>query len=115
MDGIIFFATRNLKQMKQFYVNRLGCQMWLDQGACQIYRSGNLLLGFCQSERSDSGGTITFFFKRQALVDKMYGILKDIAVSPPKENKKFRIYHFYARDPEGRSIEFQYFNHPIKW
>jgi histidyl-tRNA synthetase len=37
------------------------------------------------------------------------------AVSSPRENSKYRIYHFYARDPEGRSIEFQSFLHPIDW
>jgi len=60
-------------------------------------------------------GLITFFFKSKADVDTAYEELKDIAVSPPKENKKYAIYHFYAKDPEGRSIEFQYFMHPVDW
>jgi len=43
----------------------------------------------------------------------MHGRLADVALGPPKENPKYRIYHFYGRDPEGRSIEFQQFLHPV--
>jgi len=48
-------------------------------------------------------------------VDRQYQKFKSIAIASPKENKRYRIYHFYARDPDGRSIEFQYFMHPIDW
>ena len=30
----------------------------------------------------------------------------------PRENGCYRICHIYARDPEGRKAEFQYFCHP---
>lgn len=39
----------------------------------------------------------------------MYDKCKDIALFEPKDNPLYGIYHFYAIDPEGRNIEFQYF------
>ena len=113
--GIVFFSTRKLEQVREFYVDRLGCELWLDQGACIILRFGNMLFAFCSSRKMDKDGLITFFFKSKEDVDTAYAGLKDIAVSPPQENKRYSIYHFYAKDPEERSIEFQYFLHPIDW
>jgi len=113
--GIIFFSTQKLDRLKEFYINRLGSEVWLDQGACVILKFGNMLFAFCESQQMTKDGLITFFFKSKADVDTAYEELKDIAVSPPKENKKYAIYHFYAKDPEGRSIEFQYFMHPVDW
>jgi hypothetical protein len=115
VSGIIFFSTQQLEQLHDFYIDQVGCQLWLDQGACQIFQYGNMLFGFCKGNKVTKEGTITFFFKEREDVDRMYQKFRMIANSPPKENKKYRIYHFYAADPEGRSIEFQYFMHPIDW
>jgi hypothetical protein len=48
----------------------------------------------------------------------MYRKLADRAEHAPRENPQYRIYNFFARDPEGRLIEFQTFLHelpPLKW
>jgi len=42
----------------------------------------------------------------------MYGKLRDIATTEPRENTKHRIYDFFGVDPEGRKMEFQHFLHP---
>jgi predicted lactoylglutathione lyase len=115
-SGIVFFSTARLEEIKDFYIHRIGCQLWIDQGSCAILKYGNLLVGFCsggQSSKPDA--VITFFFKSREEVDKQYKKFTAIATSPPQENKKYRIYHFYAKDPDGRSIEFQHFTHPIDW
>jgi hypothetical protein len=114
-SGIVFFSTARLEEIKDFYIKRIGCQLWIDQGSCAILRYGNLLIGFCSGEKTEPNAVITFFFKSRDEVDLLYQKFKSIAVAPPKENKKYRIYHFYARDSEGRSIEFQYFMHQIDW
>jgi nitroreductase len=44
----------------------------------------------------------------------MHAELADLAEGEPKRNDRYDIYHFYARDPEGRSIEFQAFEHPLE-
>jgi predicted lactoylglutathione lyase len=113
--GIVFFTTTRLKEIKDFYIDQIGCKLWIDQGNCAILRYGNLLVGFCVGKKSEPEAVITFFYESREGVDRQYQKFKSIAISPPQENKKYRIYHFYARDPEGRSIEFQYFKHPIDW
>jgi hypothetical protein len=114
-SGIIFLSTTKLDEIKDFYMEEVGCQLWLDQGSCLIFRYGNLLLGFCKGKEADLGGTITFFYPGKKDVDRMYEMFKEKAKSQPKENPKYRIYHFYAQDPEGRAVEFQCFLHPLDW
>jgi len=113
--GIVFFQTADFDAVTAFYRDRVGCSIWLDQGACLILRHGNQLLGFCRSAKAETCGTLTFFYRTAAEVDAMYEKFKDVAVSEPRENTKYKIYHFYARDPENRSVEFQAFLHPVDW
>lgn len=114
MAAIIFFRTRDLEKISSFYQTRCKMELWLDQGGCRIFRSGEQLLGFCQREEADTGGTITFFFQTRAEVDEAYQHNRDLAQDLPQENPAYRIYHFYGRDPEGRSIEFQSFDHSLQ-
>jgi catechol-2,3-dioxygenase len=112
--GIVFFKAHDPDTLESFYTETIGCTLWLDQGACKIFQHGNMLFGFCRADEKDQQGVITFFYPERSQVDQMYRTLQEIALGAPKMNEKFNIYHFYARDPEGRSIEFQYFNHPLK-
>jgi nitroreductase len=113
MSGILFFRTQNLQKMREFYQSIIGCSLWLDQRHCVILQHGNLLLGFCEGDAPDIQGIITFFFPHTAAVDTCYDRLKENAQTEPQKNATFNIYHFFARDPEGRSIEFQCFLHPL--
>jgi predicted lactoylglutathione lyase len=112
--GIVFYATKQLDRISEFYMDKVGCELWLDQGACKILKHGNMLVGFCKSDHVDKESVITFFYPRKERVDEMYQKLETIAKEKPKMNPKFNIYHFYAQDPEGRSIEFQYFDHELR-
>jgi len=112
--GIIFMRSQKPEKLKHFYMNEVGAEMWLNQGACQIYKFGNILFGFCKSEPVSMDGVLTFFYPNKKEVDEMYVKFEDIATTSPQMNEKFNIYHFYAKDPEGRSIEFQFFNHSLK-
>jgi len=111
--GIVFFSTTELDTLTRFYSDRVGCSLWLDQGACKIFRHGNMLLGFCRGDEADKQGVITFFYPTRQQVDSMYERFSSIAREKPKMNDRFNIYHFYAEDPEGRLIEFQYFDHAL--
>jgi hypothetical protein len=115
MYGIVFFKTQKLAELQDFYLNKAGCELWLEQADCLILRSGNMLFGFCQREQADLQGMITFFYDQKERVDRAYKQFRSTAVSPPKMNEKYGIYHFFARDPEGRMIEFQYFVNEINW
>lgn len=113
MAGIVFLRTREFVPVVAFYRERVGMTTWLEQPGIAILRHGNLLLGFNRQEEVDTQGVFTFFYETRAEVDAMHQRLADVALGSPRENAKYRIYHFYARDPEGRSIEFQQFLHPV--
>jgi nitroreductase len=113
MSGIIFFKTQLLGELKDFYISQVGCTLWLEQADCIILKHGNMLFGFCTRDHADKEGMITFFYDRKDDVDRMYNRFKDIAYSKPSMSDKYKIYQFFAHDPEGRAIEFQYFDHPV--
>ena len=114
MAGIIFLKTKKSKEIRDFYMYVVGMDMWLEQADCFILRHGNLLLGFCSRDSADNAGTITFFYPTKSDVDQMYATLTQYAQNRPTINDKYNIYHFFANDPEGRTIEFQAFLHPLK-
>lgn len=109
MCGIIFFKTADLVRIRDFYEGKLGLKLWQDQGTCQVYEFGNMRLGFCLADKAESSGTITFVYADPAEVDAAYTRFRDLATSRPEQSELFQIYHFWARDPEGRSLEFQCF------
>jgi nitroreductase len=113
MSGILFFKSKNRDRMKEFYQSQVGMDIWLEQADCVILKHGNLLLGFCDREEVDACGMITFFYPSKAEVDAVYEKCRGAAREKPKENEKYRIYHCFAEDPEGRVIEFQTFLHPV--
>jgi len=114
MGGIVFFGTQKIGEIREFYHEKCGCQLWYNQGDCIILRHGNILFGFCKRDHVDTEGIITFFYDRLEGVDSMFKRFEPDAHSPPVLNEKYDIYHFFTNDPEGRSVEFQYFNHPIE-
>lgn len=115
MGGIVFFRTKILDELVDFYVNRLNMRVWLEQPGCTILQHSGFLLGFCQREIEETEGMITFFFKTTDEVDDIYRSLRDISTTQPKMNEKYSIYHFFACDPDGRVLEFQAFMHPIDY
>jgi hypothetical protein len=113
MSGIIFFKTKNLDKIKTFFCSEIGMELWLDQQDCVILQHGNMLLGFCDRDKAEHEGMITFFYETTEEVDLMYQKLESISISMPIKNEKYSIYQFFARDPEDRTLEFQCFLHPL--
>lgn len=109
MSGIIFFKTADLASIRKFYEGTLGMKLWRDQGKCLIFTHGNMKLGFCEAEISEISGTITFVYDSIQAVDASYARYQKIATGKPELSEYFQIYHFWGRDIEGRSLEFQYF------
>ena len=114
MSGLIFLPTSNLRSAITFYESQLGMNLWLDQGNCAVMQHGNLLLGFCERSGGSFEGIITLFYETREEVDATHQTLHDLAEGPPKENEAYNIYHFFARDPEGRQLEFQAFLHALQ-
>jgi nitroreductase len=113
VGGIVFHRTKDLKRIQAFYQDRIGMTVWLDQSDCVILKHNNLLLGFCERDGCDAQGIVTIFYEQPSDVDVKFNELQDIATDSPKENETYRIYHFFAKDPEGRMLEFQAFLHPL--
>lgn len=111
--GIVFLRTAQFEAVKSFYLDRVGMTVWIEQPDISILRFSNLLIGFCDHPEGEIEGVLTFFYDTREEVDAMYAKLSDIATAEPKENTKYRIYNFFGTDPEGRTIEFQCFLHPL--
>lgn len=113
MAGIVFLKTENLARILEFYTGRVGMTVWLEQPDITILRHENLLIGFQQHDTSDVAGVITFFYPDKRDVDAVYEAMSTEALEPPRANERYRIYNFFARDPDGRMIEFQHFLHEL--
>jgi catechol 2,3-dioxygenase-like lactoylglutathione lyase family enzyme len=111
MSGIVFHATTDRDRICAFYRGRLGFETWLEQDGCTILRYDNLLLGFCERDEAETDGVVTLVYEECAAVDGMHEALSDVAHGEPEENEQYRIYQFFAEDPEGRTLEFQTFLH----
>jgi hypothetical protein len=113
--GLVFLKTRQRESLVEFYKKTIGMRAWLEQPDITILAHGNLLLGFHQrsDEAPETTGMYTFVYPSKQQVDDRYERLKDIAGGPPRENKRYKIYQFFANDPEGRKLEFQAFLHPL--
>ncbi|MCC5600148.1 VOC family protein [Nostoc favosum] len=114
---ITFFYTHNLNASTEFYEQKLGLELWLDQGTCRIYTvSGSGYLGFCQTSEistppADKQSSVIFTLVTQQ-VDEWFEYLKDRGVEfekLPSLNEKYNIYHCFLRDPSGYLIEIQRF------
>ncbi|MFQ3294785.1 MAG: hypothetical protein ACI9PP_002410 [Halobacteriales archaeon] len=113
MAGIVFFGTEQRDEIVQFYTDVVGAEVWLEQTGCTILQHGNFLFGFCENEDTEDNGVVTFYYDTSDQVDRMYDRLEDRARDEPVENEEYEIYQFFADDPDGRTMEFQTFLHPI--
>jgi catechol 2,3-dioxygenase-like lactoylglutathione lyase family enzyme len=109
MSGIVFYKTKDIDRIKEFYISKIGMEIWLEQADCIILKHGNMLIGFCSHQETETGGVIGFFYKNTDQVYDMYKKLRLVAQDEPTVNEKYKIYHFFARDPDDRTIEFQTF------
>jgi hypothetical protein len=115
MNGIIFFATKMLDEITSFYIDIVGAEIWLKQADCKVLKFGNMIFGFCKRDTPEIDGILCFVLHDRDEVNEYFSKLSAIADNEPKYNEKYNIYHFFARDPEGRKIEFQSFEHQVEF
>lgn len=115
--AITFLPTRDLTACSAFYETLLLLTLAADQGTCRIFKvAGSGYLGFCQNDApppADDRIILTFVCDD---VDSWHARLTAQGIAtdgPPRENERYRIYHFFARDPDGYRIEVQRFLHPF--
>lgn len=113
MAGIVFFRTESRDRVLEFYVERLNATVWLEQVGCTILKHGNLLVGFCDGDITETDGIITLYYDDRDTVDARYDELADVAHGPPTYNEDYDIYQFFANDPDGRTVELQTFEHEL--
>lgn len=116
LGGLVFLKTADRASLVDFYIGRLGMSTWLEQPNITVLNHGNMILGFHQIQSEDEPdlqGMYTFVYPSREQVDQMYAKLQDIADGEPRHNERYRIYQFFAKDPEGRNLEFQAFLHPL--
>ena len=114
---ITFLPVADLARSAQFYELVLLLHPVLDQGGIRIFRvAGGGYLGLCQSDAplaADDRLILTFVTEQ---VDEWHTRLEAQGVptdGPPRENARYQIYHFFARDPDGYRLEVQRFLHPF--
>jgi nitroreductase len=111
MGGVVFFKTTIFGALREFYISKLGCEVWLEQPGICIVKHGNQLIGICKSNKADADMLLTFFYETRDEVDRK---AIELGYSEgAKYNPDYNIYHFYTNDPEGRRIEIQAFEDKI--
>ena len=115
--GLIFLKTRDRQSLVRFYVETIQMKVWLEQPDITILSHGNFILGFHHrpDQEPETSGMYTFVYPSKEEVDAMYQkFQRTTADGPPRINERYRIYQFFAKDPEGRQLEFQAFLHPLQ-
>ena len=113
MSGIVFHATERHDAIVEFYRETMGAAVRLEQPDCTILGYDNMLFGFCERDRTDDCGTLTFVYPDREAVDEARERLAEApgagAVEAPRENERYDIYQFFTEDPDGRTVECQAF------
>jgi hypothetical protein len=111
MSGLVFFRTTNLDRICEWYVENLDADVWLEQPGCTILNADGFRFGFCEGSETETCGIVTFLCDTTDDVDEVYDRLGEAASEEPHENETYRIYQFFAEDPDGRTVEVQTFLH----
>jgi catechol 2,3-dioxygenase-like lactoylglutathione lyase family enzyme len=118
LDGLIaFYPCHDLEATRNFYERDLCLPLVRDQGTCLIFSvAANAYVGFCQHEAvPEHRGLIVTLLTDN--VDDFYQRLRQLGVeteAAPKQNDSYRIYHFFALDPDGYRVEVQRFLEPLE-
>ncbi|MFC1573040.1 VOC family protein [Candidatus Eisenbacteria bacterium] len=122
-EQITFIYTTDIVTSAEFYEQKLGLSLALDQGGCRIYRvTGNAYLGVCQRPADAiqppnpmKRGVIFTLVTPE--VDRWYALLREKGVvfeTEPRDSAEYGIRHAFLRDPNGYLLEIQRF-HNAEW
>lgn len=115
---ITFLRTESLAETCRFYEEHLGLKRVLDQAGCVVlHAASGAYLGFC--ERGDvpqPPERVVLTLVTQE-VDAWHQRFTESGIETdgePRLNPNYNIYHFFAVDPNGYSVEVQRFEDP-RW
>jgi catechol 2,3-dioxygenase-like lactoylglutathione lyase family enzyme len=108
---IHFYGTQELSKCYDFYVNTLGFALYKDQGLCHIYQLTNSsFIGFCEHLPVVSQERSPIITLVVGDVWKVYHLWSQWqTLEEPTISSKFNIEHFFAKDPNGYTLEVQRF------
>lgn len=109
MGGLAVFQTEARSEVVDFYRERVGAEVWLEQPGRTILGFDGFRFGFVDRAPAEVEGTLTFIRPHRSGVDQLHDALADVATSAPTRTRTQAVYRFYARDPEGRSLAVQTF------
>ena len=114
IDVIHFYKVDNLDNVRKFYGDILNLPLYKDQKTCLIYcLQGHGKIGFCthHPKQKNDATCITIVYQTEDDVRKMHAHLKGKVseIDEPAYNEAFHIYHFFAKDFEGLTLECQAF------
>ena len=112
--NINFYGTDNLEKTDNFYKKFFDLEIYKDQGQCKIYNiPGAGMIAFCEHMEvltKDKSPIITFLTDN---VDEVYEEFKKMdgikIENAPVKKENFNIYQFFAKDPNGYTLEIQKF------
>jgi catechol 2,3-dioxygenase-like lactoylglutathione lyase family enzyme len=113
---IPFYPVHDLAATRDFYQREVGLELERDEARCLIFRAAGGYLGFCLFDGalpSHEGLTLSLVAPD---VDTVYQRLRSLGVETelsPRRNEHYRIYHFFARDPDGYRLEVRRFIEPL--
>jgi catechol 2,3-dioxygenase-like lactoylglutathione lyase family enzyme len=113
---IPFYPVHDLAATRDFYQRELGLELERDEARCLIFRAADGYLGFCLFDGplpSHEGLTLSLVAPD---VDVVYQRLRRLGVEielPPRRDEHYRIYHFFARDPDAYRVEVRQFIEPL--
>jgi len=109
-----FYKAIDLENIRSFYGEILGLTLFKDQTQCLIYDlNSHGHIGFCTHHPLEKrlSTCITFVYDTVDEVDNKCHYLnaRGVICSTPSINEKFKIYHFFTKDYEDNTLEFQCF------
>lgn len=112
--NISFYGTNDLEKTDKFYKKFFGLEVYKDQGKCKIYKiQGAGMIAFCEHMEvltNDKSPIITFLTEQVDETYEKFNNMDGIKIeSKPVKNNNFNIYQFFAKDPNGYTLEIQKF------
>lgn len=116
ISGLVtFFHTGDMALVRAFYENLLSLPLFMDRGGYRLYDAGGAgKLGFGETEdfRPTEDVLISFILPTREAVDQLCTVIRDAGLpilQEPVDKDLYGIYNFFARDTEGRRVEFMFF------
>ncbi|MBN2363967.1 VOC family protein [candidate division WOR-3 bacterium] len=110
---IVYFKVDEYEKCLEFAVNILGFSLFRKEENCEIYlnESENFGIGYCRAQGEDTSSSGCLVSFNVDNVDECHKKIKEAgyALTDPKESSRHGVYHFYAADPAGNTLEFMRF------